>query len=416
MSMTTAGKPVSPLSAVNPWLLVALLWVVGLLNYLDRQVIFSLFPLLQNELSASGLELGLVSTVFLWVYGLVSPFAGYLADRFGRVRVILISLAVWSTATWVTAHVQSIPQMLWTRAVMGVSEACYIPAALALIVEVHGERSRSLAVGLHQSGLYTGMILGGAWGGWMDDHYGWRPVFTILGLVGLAYLVAFWLALRNRVPADRRGEAERPHLLASLQALLSMRGFKTLTLVFAGVSVANWLVYTWLPTYLFERFGLNLTEAGFTATFYVQAASYAGIFLGGMLADRWAVRNVKGRIYTQALGLVTAAPFLFLVGLTSFYPLLISALIIFGLGRGLYDCNAMPVLSQLAPENLRATGYGIFNLAGCLVGGTTAAFAGFFKQTIGLSAAFEIAAVLALVCSLLLLRVNPAGSRFHESK
>ncbi|MCW5962561.1 MAG: MFS transporter [Bryobacterales bacterium] len=401
-----SSPPARPQSLLNPWLLVALLWVVGLLNYLDRQVVFSLFPLLQEEFSASGLELGLISTVFLWVYGLVSPFAGYLADRFGRLRVILISLAVWSVATWVTGHVSSIPEMLWARAVMGISEACYIPAALALIVEVHSERSRSLAVGLHQSGLYTGMILGGVWGGWMGDNYGWRPVFTILGAIGLSYLLVLWLVLRRRVPRTE-GDAERPRLLHSLESLAATPGFISLTMVFAGLSVANWLVYTWLPTFLFERFNLNLTEAGFTATFYVQIASYTGILLGGLLADRWAVRNSKGRIYTQAIGLLAAAPFLFLVGLTSLYPLLVAALIVFGLGRGLYDCNAMPVLSQIAPPHLRATGYGIFNLAGCLVGGVTAAFAGFFKQAIGLSAAFQLAAVVALLCGLLLLRVNP---------
>ncbi|MFN3323983.1 MAG: MFS transporter [Bryobacteraceae bacterium] len=394
---------------LSPWLLVTLLWVVGLLNYLDRQVVFSLFPLLQRDLGATDLQLGLISTVFLWVYGLVSPFAGYLADRFGRVRVILISLAVWSAATWVTAYVQSIPQMLWARAVMGVSEACYIPAALALIVEVHGNRTRSLAVGIHQSGLYTGVILGGAWGGWMGDHYGWRPVFVILGVAGLAYLAILRFALRGFVPPGGPKPDSHPHLLHSLRTLAATKGFVMLTLVFAGVSVANWLVYTWLPTFLYERFQLNLATAGFTATFFVQAASFAGIFLGGILADRWAARNARGRIYTQALGLAAAAPFLFLLGFTSHYSLLVVALIVFGLGRGLYDCNAMPVLSQIAPPHLRATGYGIFNLAGCLVGGVTAAFAGFFKQAIGLSAAFGIAAMVALLCATLLLRVNPAA-------
>lgn len=390
---------------INPWLLVALLWVVGLLNYLDRQVIFSLFPLLETEFAATGLELGLISTVFLWVYGLVSPFAGYLADRFGRVRVILLSLAVWSLATWVTGHVHSIQQMLWARAVMGISEACYIPAALALIVEVHAEKSRALAVGIHQSGLYTGMILGGVWGGWMGDHYGWRPVFTILGAMGVVYFVLLWLVLRRRT-GETAGEAEKPALLRSLGSLFSTPGFLTLTAVFAGLSVANWLVYTWLPTYLFERFQLNLAEAGFTATFYAQAASYAGIFIGGVMADRWVLRNRCGRIYTQAIGLAAAAPFLFLVGATSIYPLVVAALLVFGLGRGFYDCNTMPVLSQIAPPRLRATGYGIFNLAGCLVGGVTAAFAGFFKQAIGLSAAFAIAAAVLLICALLLLRVR----------
>lgn len=160
------------------WLILALLWGVAALNYLDRQVIFSLFPLLQRDLHASTLELGLISTVFLTTYGILSPFAGYLADRVGRVRIILISLAVWTAATWLTGRVHSMPEMLWCRGLMGVSEAFYLPAGLALVADWHDRSTRSLATGIHQSGLYTGIVLGGAWGGWMGDHAGWRPVFV----------------------------------------------------------------------------------------------------------------------------------------------------------------------------------------------------------------------------------------------
>jgi predicted MFS family arabinose efflux permease len=296
--------------------------------------------------------------------------------------------------------------MLWARAAMGVSEAFYLPAALALIVEAHPAKSRSLAAGIHQSGLYTGMILGGAWGGWMGDHHGWRPVFTVLGAIGIAYFVVLWFALRS--PGRPAPPAECPRMLRSFQALANRKGFLLLTTVFGGVSVANWLVYTWLPTFLHERFHMNLAEAGFSATFYVQAASYAGILVGGVLSDRWAARTQRGRIFTQALGLSAAAPFLFLIGFAADFSLLVVAFLVFGFGRGLYDCNTMPVLSQIAPVHLRATGYGIFNMVGCLVGGVTAAFAGFFKQAIGLGSAFALAAALAFGCALLLLFVKPS--------
>ena len=400
--MTTTKRPF-----INPWLLVGLLWVVAMLNYLDRQVIFSLFPLLEEEFAATGLELGLISTVFLWVYGFVSPFAGYMADRFGRVRIILFGLIIWSAATWVTGHVSSIQGMLWARAVMGLSEACYIPAALALIVEVHSEKSRGLAVGLHQSGLYTGVVLGGVWGGWMGDNHGWRPVFTILGAVGVAYFLLLWWLLSRR-GKEAVGDARKPDLLGSFRQLLSTKGFLILTVVFTGFATTNWLIYAWLPTYLRENFQLSMTGAGFAATFYIQAASYVGIFVGGAVADRWSQRNKKGRIYTEAIGLGIGAPFLLLLGMTSSYPLLVIALLVYGLGRGFFDANAMPVLSQIAPSHLRATGYGIFNLAGCIVGGVTTAFAGFFKQALGLSSAFTLAAALSLFCALLVLLVKPA--------
>jgi MFS family permease len=392
--------------------LVALLWVVALLNYLDRQVVFSLFPLLERDLRASSLELGLISTVFLWVYGLLSPFAGYLADRFGRPRIILGSLVVWSAVTWLTGHARTMPEMLCARALMGISEACYLPAALALISERHSERTRSLATGIHQSGLYTGMIVGGAWGGWMGEHYGWRPIFTLLGVSGVLYFLILYFAFRGS--ATRLGNSAAPRFLSSLHRLINTRGFLALAAVFGVVSIANWLIYTWLPLYLYQRFRMTLGGAGFSATFYVQVAGYAGILAGGWLADRWSRTSRRARTMVQVIGLGAAAPFLFLVGSTYSYWLLVGALVVFGVGRGCFDCNTMPVLSQLARPEYRATGYGVLNLTGCLAGGVAAAFAGYLKATMGLAAAFQIAGTLLFLSVGLLLHI-PASAQGTES-
>lgn len=379
------------------WLLVALLWGVALLNYLDRQVIFSLFPLLQRDLHASALELGLISTVFLTVYGVFSPFAGYIADRFGRVRVILASLLVWSLATWLTGHVHSMPEMLGSRALMGLSEAFYLPAGLALIADWHGPRSRSLATGLHQSGLYTGVVLGGAWGGWMGDHSGWRPVFQILGLIGAAYFVVLLLILR-----DRPSSAESPNFRKALRELWQPGGFPPLLLAFTAMSIANWLIYTWLPLFLYERFHMSLTSAGFSATFFIQAASYAGVVAGGIFSDRLARTDRSARIKVLIAGLLAAAPFLVLLSIANQQPVLIAALVAFGLGRGLVDCNTMPAVRDLMPAHLSATAYGFLNAAGCLAGGVGAAVAGSLKQHLGLGAAFQLAAFVLVLGALAL--------------
>ncbi|MCU1262190.1 MAG: major facilitator superfamily 1 [Bryobacterales bacterium] len=389
------------------WLVLALLWGVALLNYLDRQVIFSLFPLLERDLHASTFELGLIGTVFLVTYGALSPFAGYLADRVGRVRVILISLMVWSAATWITGHVHSMPEMLGSRAIMGISEAFYLPAALALIADWHGPKTRSLATGLHQSGLYTGIVLGGAWGGWMGDHAGWRPVFQILGIVGAVYFLILLFALRDK-PAAGRPSSD---FVGAVGELVRSAAFLPLVLAFTAMAIANWLIYTWLPLFLYERFHMSLTNAGFSATFYVQAASYAGVIAGGIVSDRWSARNPAARVYCQMAGLLIAAPFLVLLGATSQQPLLVAALVAFGIGRGVFDCNTMPVVREVAPGHLSATAYGVLNMAGCLAGGIGAAAAGWLKQHLGLGAAFQVAALVLVLGALALLRAAPVQPR-----
>jgi MFS family permease len=387
------------------WLLVGLLWVVAFLNYIDRQVIFSLLPLVEKEFRLTGAQLGLLSTVFLWIYGFASPFGGYLADRFGRVRVILASLLIWSAVTWATGHARNYGELISARALMGLSEAFYLPAALALIADHHGEGTRSLATGLHQSGLYTGIVLGGVGGGWLGENFGWRSPFTWLGLAGVVYFALLAAGLRRSARPAARGTA--PQFASSIRQLSRLDGFWRVTLVFSAVGLANWVVYTWLPLYLYERFRMTLTSAGFSATFYIQAASFAGIFIGGLAADYLGARHGKGRIWVQCAGLAAAAPFLFLIGVATSPALLILALVLFGLGRGSYDSNAMPVLCQIAPAELRSTGYGVFNLVSCIVGGISAATAGYLKSALGLGVAFQAAAAILAIAALTLLTVRP---------
>jgi MFS transporter, Spinster family, sphingosine-1-phosphate transporter len=289
---------------------------------------------------------------------------------------------------------------------MGISEACYLPAALAKIAEHHGPKTRSLAMGVHQSGLYVGMILGGAGGGWIGQRYGWRVAFVLLGGVGVVYTVVLARFFKHSPAVVAVEEAPKRSFLEALRELLRLPGFKVMTVVFSAMAISNWLVYTWLPMYLYERFHMSLAEAGFTATFFIQSASFGGIILGGWFADRWSATKPRGRLYTQVCGVLLASPFLFLLGHTGSYAVLVVALVLFGVGRGFYDCNTMPVLCQVARDDLRSTGYGIFNCAGCVAGGIVAALAGQLKDVIGLAAAFEIAAGILCLSGVLLLRIR----------
>jgi MFS family permease/N-acetylneuraminic acid mutarotase len=391
------------------WLVVGLLWVVAVLNYVDRQIIYSVFPLVQAELHLSAVQLGLISSVFLWVYGLLSPFSGFLADRYGRKRIIVASLLVWSLVTWMTGKVGGFAELLATRALMGISEACYLPAALALIVGYHGNRTRSLASGLHHSGLYVGVVLGGAGGSWLGERYGWRWAFLLLGAAGTLYvLVLMWLLREGEPGPAHETPPARLGFSQALRELLRLPGFGPMLLVFSTIATANCVLYTWLPLYLFEQFRMNLTAAGFSATFYIQAASLAGILLGGWLADRWSGVTQRGRLRAQVLGLLGAAPALALLGTTTSVELLIAGLVVFGLGRGFYDCNVMPVLSQTARPDLRATGYGVMNLAGCLAGGVVALLAGALKEVVGLGRVFQLVGLLLVLVIFLLRRIPTA--------
>jgi MFS family permease len=394
------------------WICVALLWVVWLLNYLDRQVIFSVFPLLEAELKLTPVQLGLTSSSFLWVYAAAGPFAGYFADRFGRKQMIVVSVAVWSAVTWATGQVHTLTQLLIARGLMGVSEACYLPAGLALIASWHPEKTRAKATGLHYSGGYLGMVLGGGLGGWMAAQYGWRAMFLILGMVGIGYAAALWLFLRKAPIASRTNTGE--NAWAAMREVFRIPGYTTIFIVFAVLSIGNWVTYTWLPLYLYERFHLTLGEAGFTATFYLQAGSFTGILLGGALADRWIQNSRRARVLTQAGALLFAAPFLFLSGFTKSLVVLIAGMIVFGIGRGAYDANCMPVLCQIAPERLRATGFGLFNFIGPLTGGVVATAAGALKQLIGIGGALEAAGVLLAISAVALgrltLRERAAGA------
>jgi predicted MFS family arabinose efflux permease len=243
--------------------------------------------------------------------------------------------------------------------------------------------------------LYAGIAFGGFGGGWMGDRYGWRAAFIVLGIIGLIYAGVLALGLKESPkPRDAKPASDRIAFRAALKELLHSRKFLLVTGVNSLIALAYWFVYTWLALYLFERFRMSLTAAGFTSTFYTQAASFAGILGGGWLADRWMQSNTRGRVLTQAIGLAIAAPFLFLVGATATEWVLIPCLLLFGLGRGFFDCNLMPVLCQIISPELRATAYGILNCTSCLVGGVMAAAGGIFKDTIGLGGALQFSAVL----------------------
>ena len=394
------------------WLAVCLLVPVALLNYLDRQMLAAMKSSMMADIPdiATRANWGIVLGSFKWVYAILSPVGGYLADRLSRRHVICASLFVWSAITWATGHVDSFAGLVAARAFMGVSEAIYIPAALALITDFHLGPTRSRAVGLHQMGIYAGIIIGG-FSGYVADApaLGWRFAFSLAGLVGVLYSVPLFLLLRN--PPRPRHDLARPSPLAAAVELASNPGFILLVLYFTLPAIAGWVVKDWMPDILKEQFGLGQGQAGVSAVVYVQLASIVGVLAGGWLADAWMQRTSRGRIFTSALGMACFLPALFGVGNAQSLAVAVGFLVLFGIGWGFFDCNNMPILCQVVRPDLRATAYGVMNLVSISCGGFADWGFGVLRdRQVPLNGIFGAFAALALLSIGIVLRIRPRES------
>ncbi|MGL5095455.1 MAG: MFS transporter [Planctomycetia bacterium] len=392
------------------WLVVLLLAPVALLNYLDRQMLAAMKSSMMADVPdvATEANWGMVLGSFKWVYAVFSPIGGYIADRVSRRLVVAASLLVWSAVTWATGRVETFDQLLWARACMGVSEAFYMPAALALITEFHLGPTRSRAVGLHQAGMYSGVVLGG-FSGYVADapDLGWRWAFAASGAVGVLYALPLFLLLRDPPPRLRRNDAESSPTRAVAE-LFGNVGFLLLVVYFTLPAIAGWVVKDWMPAILAQQFGLGQGPAGVKAVVYVQTASLVGVVTGGWLADRWMRRSIRGRIYVSAIGMALFLPSLFGVGNAADLATAVGFLALFGLGWGFFDCNNMPILCQIVRPELRATGYGFMNLVSISCGGFADwAFGALRDRQAPLNIIFGVFAGLALASIVVVLSIKP---------
>ncbi len=362
MNKTQSLSPSSLMGTA--WLVVVLLLPVALLNYLDRQMMATMKSSIMNDIPsiASNENWGFMLGQFKWVYAFLSPVGGVVADWFGKRVTICTSLFAWSAITWWTGQVESYTSLLWARSLMGISEAFYIPAALALIANFHSGSTRSRAVGLHQTAIYVGQIVGG-FGGYAADNpaLGWRMTFEICGLAGIFYTVPLAVLLPNQFALARASvdpETKRGH--DSWISLINV-SFVLLVLYFTFPALAGWVIRDWMPAILQKQFNITQGMAGVSATLYWQVGAIVGALLGGYAADRLMKKTIRGRIWISALGMVLIIPALFGVGNAPTLVYAVLFLVLFGLGWGMFDTNNMPILCQIVRPELRATGYGIMN-------------------------------------------------------
>lgn len=401
-------------SKIYPWVVVALLWGVALLNYMDRQMLSTMKESMQLDISElqTAENFGRLMAVFLWIYGLMSPFAGAIADRVNRKWLIVISLFVWSAVTYGMGYANTFTEIYWLRALMGVSEALYIPAGLSLIADWHSDKTRSLAVGIHMTGLYTGQAIGG-FGATVAASYTWHTAFHWFGLIGIAYALLLVLCLRENPnhnvvkPNVETNKVEKESILKGFSAIFSTVAFWIILFYFAAPSLPGWAIKNWLPTLFSENLNLPMAEAGPMSTITIALSSFCGVVAGGILSDRWVQRNIRGRIYISAIGLGLTIPALFLLGFGHNTIGVISAGMLFGIGFGIFDANNMPILCQFVSPKYRATAYGIMNMTGVFAGAMVTNVLGKWSDDGNLGLGFALLSVVvavAIVLQLLFLK------------
>ncbi len=394
-----------------PWVVVALLWGVALLNYMDRQMLSTMRDAMQMDITElqEGKYFGYLMAIFLWIYGLMSPISGFIADRLNRKWLIVGSLFVWSSVTYLMGVATTFTQVFWLRALMGVSEALYLPAGLALIADYHEGRSRSLAVGLHMTGLYTGQAIGG-FGATVAAASSWHTTFHWFGIIGIAYAVVLMIFLRDirRNPELLKSNpTDTPRQGNVFKALVKNGAFWVILLYFAASSLPGWATKNWLPTLFASNLDMGMDKAGPLATITIAVSSFLGVLIGGTLSDRWVRRNLRGRVYTSAIGLGLTIPSLYLLGFGHTVVALAGAGMIFGIGFGMFDTNNMPILCQFVSARHRATAYGVMNMVGVFAGAAITNVLGSWSDNNNLGLGFAMLSVviaLVVVAQLVFLR------------
>ncbi|HNR15149.1 MAG TPA: MFS transporter [Chitinophagaceae bacterium] len=399
-----------------PWIVVALLWMVALLNYMDRQMLSTMKPTMMVDISElqSATNFGYLMAIFLWIYGFMSPLSGIIADRMNRKWLIVGSLFVWSAVTFAMGYAKAFDQLYWLRAAMGVSEALYIPAGLSLIADYHSDKTRSLAVGIHMTGLYMGQALGG-FGATIAAEYSWQQTFHSFGIIGIVYSVVLILFLKEKRDTEKADDLikEKSSVFKGLGVLFVNISFWIILFYFAIPSLPGWGVKNWLPTLFAENLNIEMSKAGPLSTITIAASSFIGVIFGGILSDRWVQKNLRGRIYTSAIGLGLTIPALLFIGFGHSLFAVIGAAFCFGFGFGMFDANNVPILCQFVSKKYRATAYGLMNMVGVFAGAFITDLLGKSTDSGKLGKDFAmLAGIVAVALIIQLLFLRPKNKEF----
>lgn len=384
------------------WEVLALLWVAFFLNQADRQVFNVVLPLIRDDLHLNDMEIGLVATVFNLVFAVLVPISGYVGDRLSRKWILVSSILLWSVATMLTGLSNGVLMFIIFRSTAtGMGEAMFGPANYAMLADYH-TRTRAIAMSIHQTAYYLGVIISGFIAGYIGEHWGWQSAFYVFGAVGVVHGIVMIFRLRDKQKSGAE-EQQKIAFFDSMRVLFRIPTALMLTIAFSGLIFVLTGYLTWTPTYLHERFGMNLAEAGFNSMFYTHMAAFVGVLLAGRLSDKFAGRCPSSRLLMQSAGLLCAVPFIILMGHSAGLVAVFIGFTGFGFARAFFDANTYPVLYDVIPEKYHASAAGVMQMTGFAVGSLSPVILGAVKPHIGLSVGISLLSVVWVVCGVLLL-------------
>ena len=385
------------------WEVLALLWVAFFINQADRQVFNVVLPLIKADLALTDVQVGSIATVFNLVFALLVPLSGYVGDIYSRKWIIVASILFWSVATMLTGLSSGVIMLILFRSVAtGGGEAFFGPANYALLASYH-KKTRAFAMSIHQTSYYLGIILSGYVAGYIGEQYGWKSAFYVFGAVGVIHGLVLIFRLRDYKLPEQPAVKEKIKFSEGVKVLLSTPTAILLTVAFSGLIFVLVGYLTWAPTYLYEKFGMSLSQAGFHSMFYTHAFAFVGIILAGKFSDKLAKKNPGKRLVMQAAGLLSAVPFIILMGNAQTLFIIYIGFAGFGFARAFFDANTYSVLYDVIPSKYHSSVSGIMLMIGFSVGSISPMALGYLKPITGLAFGFTLLAGVWVVCGILLL-------------
>ncbi len=385
------------------WEVLGLLWVAYLLNQADRQVFNVVLPLIREDLGLSDVAIGSIATIFNLFYAVLVPIGGLVGDRFSRKWIVTGSILFWSVATMFTGLCNGFLMLVLMRSVAtGGGEAFFGPANYSLLAQYH-DRTRAFAMSVHQTAYYIGIIISGYAAGYIGQLWGWRSAFYVFGAIGVIHGIVMAVRLKDKreepskaVAAD--SSAPKPKLLEGFRMVFTTPTALILTVCFAGLIFVLTGYLTWMPTYLFERFDMDLSGAGFHSMFYTHLFAFFGVLLAGRLSDKLGRLHPAWRMAMQGFGLLAAVPFILLMGNSATLWVIYVGFAGFGFARAFFDANTYTVLYDVIPPRYHSSASSLMMMVGFGIGALAPVVLGAVKQAAGLSFGISMLAVVWLVC------------------